>query len=221
MSIISGLHHPHSGYNAVINYSLIPHPIAPLDLNRATTSSFPLLWATERAVVPNYTTYIGWEGKIVMSLLVIHTQGHVHLFILPQLCSGYRPLGPIAAPRWTYAHSQRHTLGPSTSTTPHAYVLLFNPAPRHIHTNPCPPPLYLTLALWWISAPLSSSNSTVVVNPLKEANIRAVFPSYTTYIYCVVYSTSTFTHSGYHKGINILLRQMVTWYELGGTMGYE
>ena len=139
-----------------------------------------------------------------MSLLVIHTLGHVHLFILPQLCSGYRPLGPIAAPRWTYAHSQRHTLGPSTSTTPHAYVLLFNPAPRHIHTNPCPPPLYLTLFFSLVSAPRSRSISTVETCPEREAYIRAVHQFYITYIYTVIY----FSPSSYTQG-HVRLRSIL------------
>ena len=35
------------------------------------------------------------------------------------------------------------------------------PAPPHTHTRTCPPPLYLTLSLWWISAPRSNSTSTM------------------------------------------------------------
>ena len=54
------------------------------------------------------------------------------------------------------------------------------PAPPHTHTGTCPPPLYLTLFLWWISAPLSNSTSTMERCPLAEAKIRAVSPSYTT-----------------------------------------
>ena len=52
------------------------------------------------------------------------------------------------------------------------------PAPPHTHTGPCPPPLYLTLSLWWISAPLSSSTSTMERCPFPEAQIRAVDPNY-------------------------------------------
>ena len=54
------------------------------------------------------------------------------------------------------------------------------PAPPHTHTEICPPPLYLTLSLWWISAPRSNSTSTMERCPLAEAYIRAVYPSYTT-----------------------------------------
>jgi len=55
------------------------------------------------------------------------------------------------------------------------------PAPPHTHTRTCPPPLYLTISsLWWISAPLSNSTSTMERCPFSEAQIRAVNPSYTT-----------------------------------------
>ena len=54
-------------------------------------------------------------------------------------------------------------------------------APPHTHTGTCPPPLYLTLFLWWISAPLSNSTSTMEsCPPLAEALRRAVLPYYTT-----------------------------------------
>ena len=53
-------------------------------------------------------------------------------------------------------------------------------APPHTHTGTSPPPLYLTLALWWISAPLSNSTSTMERCPSEEAKRRAVYPSYTT-----------------------------------------
>ena len=53
-------------------------------------------------------------------------------------------------------------------------------APPHTHTGTCPPPLYLTLSLWWISAPLSNSTSTMERCPLSEAKRRAVSPPYTT-----------------------------------------
>ena len=33
------------------------------------------------------------------------------------------------------------------------------PAPPHTYTGTCPPPLYLTLSLWWIFAPRSNSTS--------------------------------------------------------------
>ena len=54
------------------------------------------------------------------------------------------------------------------------------PAPPHTHTGTRPPPLYLTSFLWWISAPLSNSTSTMERCPLAEAQIRAVYPHYTT-----------------------------------------
>ena len=54
------------------------------------------------------------------------------------------------------------------------------PAPPHTHTGTWPPPLYLTLALWWMSAPRSNSTSTMERCPLAEAMIRAVDPHYTT-----------------------------------------
>ena len=54
------------------------------------------------------------------------------------------------------------------------------PAPPHTHTGTCPPPLYLTLLLWWISAPLSNSTFTMERCPQKEAQRRAVPPYYTT-----------------------------------------
>ena len=52
--------------------------------------------------------------------------------------------------------------------------------PPHRNTGTCPPPLYLTLSLWSISAPRSNSTSTVEKCPLSEAMRRAVIPSYTT-----------------------------------------
>ena len=54
------------------------------------------------------------------------------------------------------------------------------PAPPHTHTGTWQPPLYLTLFLWWISAPLSNSTSTMERCPYIEAKIRAVHPLYTT-----------------------------------------
>ena len=54
------------------------------------------------------------------------------------------------------------------------------PAPPHTHTGPCPTPLSLTSSLWWMSAPLSNSTSTMERCPLEEAQRRAVYPSYTT-----------------------------------------
>ena len=54
------------------------------------------------------------------------------------------------------------------------------PAPSHTYTGTCPPLLYLTLALWWMSAPLSNSTSTMESFPLAEAMRRAVLPYYTT-----------------------------------------
>ena len=40
------------------------------------------------------------------------------------------------------------------------------PAPPRIYTGPCPPPLYLTSFLWWMSAPLSNSTFTMERCPL-------------------------------------------------------
>ena len=54
------------------------------------------------------------------------------------------------------------------------------PAPPHTHTGTWPPPLYLTLSLWWTSAPLSNSTSTMERCPFTEALIRAVSPFYIT-----------------------------------------
>ena len=54
------------------------------------------------------------------------------------------------------------------------------PAPPHTHIGPCPPPLYLTIVLWWTSAPFSNSTSTMERCPLAEAQRRAVSPPYTT-----------------------------------------
>ena len=54
------------------------------------------------------------------------------------------------------------------------------PAPPHTHTETWPPPLYLTLSLWWMSAPLSNSTSTMERCPFLEAKRRAVLPAYTT-----------------------------------------
>ena len=54
------------------------------------------------------------------------------------------------------------------------------PAPPHTYTGTCPPPLYLTLFLWWMSAPRSNSTFTMERCPLTEAQIRAVDPYYTT-----------------------------------------
>ena len=54
------------------------------------------------------------------------------------------------------------------------------PAPPHTHTGTWPPPLYLTLALWWMSDPRSNSTSTMERRPLSEAKRRAVHPFYTT-----------------------------------------
>ena len=50
----------------------------------------------------------------------------------------------------------------------------------HTYTGTWPPPLHLTLVLWWISAPLSNSASTMERCPYPEATRRAVHPSYTT-----------------------------------------
>ena len=54
------------------------------------------------------------------------------------------------------------------------------PAPPHTHAETCPTPLYLTLFLWWISAPRSNSTSTMERCPYPEATRRAVYPPYTT-----------------------------------------
>ena len=54
------------------------------------------------------------------------------------------------------------------------------PAPPHTHTGTCTPSLYLTLSLWWMSAPRSNSTSTMERCPKKEALRRAVYPIYTT-----------------------------------------
>ena len=54
------------------------------------------------------------------------------------------------------------------------------PAPPHTQTGPCSPPLYLTLFLWWISAPRSNITSTMEKCPFQEAKRRAVSPFYTT-----------------------------------------
>ena len=54
------------------------------------------------------------------------------------------------------------------------------PAPPHTYTGTWPPPLYLTLLFWWISAPRSNSTSTMERRPHIEALRRAVHPSYTT-----------------------------------------
>jgi len=54
------------------------------------------------------------------------------------------------------------------------------PAPPHTHTGTWPPPLCLTFVLWWMSAPLSNSTSTMERCPFSEAIRRAVLPSYTT-----------------------------------------
>ena len=55
------------------------------------------------------------------------------------------------------------------------------PPPLLIYTQGLwPPPLYLTLFLWWMSAPLSNSTSTMERCPFQEAEIRAVDPHYTT-----------------------------------------
>ena len=54
------------------------------------------------------------------------------------------------------------------------------PAPPHTYTGTCPPPLHLTLSLWWISAPRSNSTFTMERCPLSEAQRRAVSPFYTT-----------------------------------------
>ena len=40
------------------------------------------------------------------------------------------------------------------------------PAPPHTQPGTGPPPLYLTLSLWWMSAPLSNSTSTMERCPL-------------------------------------------------------
>ena len=69
------------------------------------------------------------------------------------------------------------------------------PAPPHTHTGTWPPPLCLTLFLWWMSAPLSNSTSTMERCPLDEEKIRAVFPFYTTLTNVVTFSaTSSYTH---------------------------
>ena len=60
------------------------------------------------------------------------------------------------------------------------HIPYHTPAPPHTHIGPCPPPLYLTLSLWWMSAPLSSSTFTMERCPIQEAPRRAVHPSYTT-----------------------------------------
>ena len=52
--------------------------------------------------------------------------------------------------------------------------------PPHRNTGTCPPPLYLTLAPWWISAPRSNSTSAMERCPFLEAQRRAVLPFYTT-----------------------------------------
>ena len=54
------------------------------------------------------------------------------------------------------------------------------PAPPHTYTGTWPPSLHLTLFLWWISAPLSNSTSTMERYPFSEAQRRAVLPFYTT-----------------------------------------
>ena len=54
------------------------------------------------------------------------------------------------------------------------------PAPPHTQPGTGPPPLYLTLSLWWTSAPLSNSTSTMERCPFQEAKIRAVLSTYTT-----------------------------------------
>jgi len=54
------------------------------------------------------------------------------------------------------------------------------PAPPHTHTGTYLPPLYLTLSLWWISAPRSNSTSTMERCPFSEALRRAVLSLYTT-----------------------------------------
>ena len=56
------------------------------------------------------------------------------------------------------------------------------PAPPHTHTGTCPPPLYLTSFLWWISAPRSNSTSTMERCHSLEAKGRAVLKFYTTYL---------------------------------------
>ena len=69
------------------------------------------------------------------------------------------------------------------------------PAPPYTHTETCPPPPYLTLSLWWISAPLSNSTSAMERCPYTEAQIMAVLPSYTTSTDTVRFSsTSSYTH---------------------------
>ena len=74
------------------------------------------------------------------------------------------------------------------------------PAPPHTHTGTCPPPLHLTLSLWWMSAPLSNSTFTMERFPLAEALIRAVYPYYTTWTDTVRFSsTSSYTHRLYHS----------------------
>ena len=60
------------------------------------------------------------------------------------------------------------------------HIPYHTPAPPHTHTGTWPLLLQLTLALWWISAPLSNSTSTMERCPPAEAMIRAVSPSYTT-----------------------------------------
>ena len=54
------------------------------------------------------------------------------------------------------------------------------PAPPHTLTGTCPTPLYLTSVLWWMSAPRSNSTSTMERCPFSEAQVRAVYPHYTT-----------------------------------------
>ena len=54
------------------------------------------------------------------------------------------------------------------------------PAPPHTHTGTGPLPLYLTISLWWISAPRFNSTSTMERCPLPEAQRRAVYPPYIT-----------------------------------------
>ena len=54
------------------------------------------------------------------------------------------------------------------------------PAPPHTHTGTRPPPLYLTLSLLGMYAPLSNSTSTMERYPFSEALRRAVYPYYTT-----------------------------------------
>ena len=65
-------------------------------------------------------------------------------------------------------------------TTPRRQQPIKSHSTLDIQSDPCPGPRSLTLALWWMSDPLSRSSSTVEVCPFQEARSRAVSPSYAT-----------------------------------------